>query len=462
MNTNLNGDNNVIDTTKMNKPQENDLVSKLGKLLEVGDKDSLLLVFSVFESLTDTNQPKTNNTKKALEIFLYERIPQFIEILKPPVPNNLIGHIGFLVKNIEFKNDYKRLFNYPKLPRYFEANPLTKPRLYLRILHNNREPFTITPNEEEKRPGYFHLGHFCKLPKLPKNEPLTEKLVNQDGEVIIDGNLLEPFALSEIDKYFLLTEPSVELKNPYQLTISNLDTSAQSNLFQWFVVQSVSLSDGCKIMIQHQGTPFKCQLSKDQFLESQFHVCPLCQVKYTTPELSFLFDDDQTSNTLNLYHSTVSTEQAAQNLQNQQMYQQQFIPTQQSPVQGMASPAQSISPMMPAGQYPQGQIGGFNQQQNMQYQQMQMQPQQQQYIQQQMGQMPMATNPYQSQATNDPKLQQLQQQQQPQQQQQYQDINMQQYSPPEDHNAHYTIQDNQTNYWVEDNDFDNMDSNFDF
>ena len=440
----------------MNKPQDNDLVSKLGKLLEAGDKDSLNLVYSVFESLTDTDQPKTNNTQQALQTFLYQRIPYFIELLKPPVPNNLIGHIGFLVKNIEFKDDYKRLFNFPKLPRYFEANPHTKPRLYLRLLHNNKEPFIISPNSEEKRPGYFHIAHFCKLPKIPKDQPITEKLVNQDGEVIVNDTLLEPFALSEKEKYFLLSEPNLREQVPYKVIISQLEGSSQSNLFQWFVVESVSLSDGCKIMIQHAGTPFKCQLTREQYLESPFHMCPACHMAYTTPELSFILDDSQPFSKLNLYHSSMTTQQAAQNLQNQQTYQQQSMFPQQSPIQYSNSPIQPVPQNIPCPCAQQG----FPPNQNIPCPACAQLAQQ--YIQQ-TQQYSVGAKPETNQAMNIPQQQeQVQQQQQVEQQEQYQQLP--QYSPPEDVNGQsYDVQDNQTNdQWNDDNDFDDLDTSFDF
>ena len=343
MNSNEQGNNSIIASPQMTgSSTDNDLIIKLEKLLNAANEDSRFLVCKVFESLVNPNDVDDKSTiLLSQQNFLFQRIPLFIQILKPPVPNNLIGHIGFLVKNILFKEDYKRLFHYPKLPAYFITNPHTKPRMYLRILHNNRDPFLIIPNANEKKPEYFHIGHFCKLPKLPKDKPITEKLVNQDGEVIVNDNLLQPFALSEKDKYFLLTEPSASQITPYSVIISELEQETTANLFQWFIIQSVTLSDGCKIMIQHAGTPYKCQMTKEQFVESQFHVCPLCQLSYTTPELSFLMDDAMPSGSSNLYHSSITTHQQQMNLMNQSAMAHHISMTQtRSPM---------ISPQTPYG-----------------------------------------------------------------------------------------------------------------
>ena len=265
--------------------ETDEIMKTLSNLLLKLDEETAILVCNIFESLDIEG---STNSAKSKDIFLRQKIPEFLKILKIPSPSSIIRKIGFIVSRVCTTDCFKRIFKFPYLPAYFVSNTFSRPRMYIRILHNNNEPFTIRPLKDEIRNGYFYIGQFCKLPQIQKDAEI-KKLTNMNGNVKVNGEEIEPFEIKG-EYYFLCSKNSQS--DPFEITINQVPVEGSISLFQWFILSSCSMSDGFKIMIQHSGTPYNCCVSVSDILNMPKHICPKCNTLYTKDEICFVENPD--------------------------------------------------------------------------------------------------------------------------------------------------------------------------
>ena len=259
--------------------QDSKVLDLLDHLISAfGDVEKTIL-FRTFESLDDYDNEKSPDLKKCHQNFK-RNLDQFR--MEFPKQKPLFRNIGYVAQRIGRNEQFRNMFDRPKLPPFLQYNKETHTRIYILIKHYQADMIIVRPQPEEVNKNMMlFIGYFFTF--ATKNNESTLEI--QDAVVWQNGMKLEPIVWKNEEKPFpiyILSDLGNNESFQFKLAL-NESFSQPKTLFSWFCVQQVSFHPACRISINHQNNN-SCQVNPNFFCKIR-NICPTCSKSYSNKEV---------------------------------------------------------------------------------------------------------------------------------------------------------------------------------